>query len=117
MGLGAFGAHGLRARTPPLSEKALANWGTASSYLIYNGLAMLAISYHPALAQGSRRHRIAPVMIAAGAAVFSGTIFGLVLIKEGGARKILGPLTPLGGLFMIGGYVETAQHLIIGEQS
>jgi uncharacterized membrane protein YgdD (TMEM256/DUF423 family) len=106
MTAGAFGAHGLRQRFPTMPEKTHASWGTASSYLIYNGLALLALSYHPDL---KRRYKAAPWFIGAGAMVFSGTIFGLVLSAEGsGIRKILGPLTPLGGIFMIGGLVPSA---------
>jgi len=103
MSLGAFGAHGLRARYPSMPEKLHSNWSTASSYMIYNGLALLAIAYHPGLKSGLKRYRLAPVMIASGAVIFSGTIFGLVLMREGGLRKVLGPLTPLGGMLMIGG--------------
>ncbi|KAK1925746.1 hypothetical protein DB88DRAFT_509400 [Papiliotrema laurentii] len=108
MSFGAFGSHGLRARQPPLSEKLIANWGTASSYMIYNGLALLAISFHPGLNSGLKRYKAAPIMIASGAALFSGTIFGLVLLRDGGLRKVLGPLTPVGGMLMIGGYILLA---------
>ncbi|ORX37273.1 DUF423-domain-containing protein [Kockovaella imperatae] len=101
MSCGAFGSHGLRSRQPPLSERSISNWSTASNYLIYNGLALLAISFHPALSL-SRRARIATGMIASGAMVFSGSIFGLVLGKDVW-KKVLGPLTPLGGVAMIGG--------------
>lgn len=86
-----------------MPEKLHNNWGTASSYLIYNGLALLAISLHPTMSSSAKKYRYAPVMIASGAAIFSGTIFGLVLLREGGVRKILGPLTPVGGMLMIGG--------------
>ena len=101
MGCGAFGSHGLRSRNPPLSERSISNWSTASSYLIYNGLALLAISFHPSLVL-SRRARIATGAITGGALVFSGSIMGLVLGKEGW-RKVLGPMTPIGGMAMIGG--------------
>jgi len=103
MTFGAFGAHGLRSRYPALPEKLHANWGTASSYLIYNGLALLAISYHPGLHSSLKRYKAAPWMIGTGALVFSGTIFGLVLSRDGAVRKVLGPMTPLGGMLMIGG--------------
>ena len=101
MTFGAFGAHGLRSKYPALPEKMHGSWGTASSYLIYNGLALLALSYHP---DTPKRFKLAPWMIGTGAVVFSGTIFGLVLsAPESGIRKLLGPMTPLVGMVMIGG--------------
>ena len=106
---GAFGSHGLRARNPPMSERSISNWGIASNYLIYNGIALLAISFHPSLAL-SRRARMATGMITSGTLIFSGSILGLVLGKEGW-RKVLGPITPLGGMAMIGGYVFRATLL------
>lgn len=104
MSFGAFGAHGLQKRIPPVSEKSLQNWSTASQYLIYSGISLLAISFHPGLKSGIKRYRYSPWMILSGSIIFSGTIFGLVLLKPGhSARKVLGPLTPLGGVLMIGG--------------
>lgn len=102
MSFGAFGSHGLRSRQPPLPERAHASWATASSYLVYNGLALLAISFHPAIAAGIRRHRIAAGLILGGGLTFSGTIFGLVLARDK-VGKVFGPLTPLGGMAMIAG--------------
>jgi uncharacterized membrane protein YgdD (TMEM256/DUF423 family) len=55
--------------------------------MIYNGLALLAISFHPGLNSGLKRYKAAPIMIASGAALFSGTIFGLVLSIHN-ARRI-----------------------------
>ncbi|WWD18602.1 hypothetical protein CI109_103055 [Kwoniella shandongensis] len=101
---GAFGSHGLRAMQPPVPERQINSFNTASSYLIYNGLALLAISFHPSLQAGNsvRRYRIASGLVLGGAVVFSGSIFALVL---GGKEKMkfLGPVTPLGGLAMIAG--------------
>ncbi|WVR06469.1 hypothetical protein IAU60_003500 [Kwoniella sp. DSM 27419] len=98
---GAFGSHGLRAIKPPLPETKIASWNTAASYLIYNGLAMLAISSYPGLLGPSRRYRLATGLIAGGALVFSGSIFALVMGRD--RFRWLGPVTPLGGMAMIGG--------------
>ncbi|KAL7418543.1 hypothetical protein Q5752_007001 [Cryptotrichosporon argae] len=111
--LGAFGAHALRSRFPSLPERSLANWGTASSYLVYNGLALLALSAHPRLAPSAssalvpRSFRVAAALITAGAVVFSGSIVGLVLARER-VGKVFGPLTPIGGTAMIAGYAILA---------
>lgn len=102
MALGAFGAHGLRSRTPALSERSIGSWTTASQYMIYNGLGLLVVSFHPGLIAGIRKYRVAAGMIAAGGAVFSGTIFALVLAREK-VGKVAGPMTPLGGAVMMAG--------------
>ena len=62
---------------------------------MFNSLALIAISGHPRF----MNRRFAAGSLAVGGALFSGSIYGLVLLKsknmQGG--KILGPVTPLGG--------------------
>ena len=99
MATGAFGAHGLRARN--LSERSIGSWTTGSNYLIYNGLALLAVSLHHRLSS-SQRMKWGTGMIVGGALTFSGTIFGLVLAREK-VGKVFGPLTPVGGAVMMVG--------------
>ncbi|KAG2023378.1 hypothetical protein CC2G_001039 [Coprinopsis cinerea AmutBmut pab1-1] len=96
---GAFGAHGLRKR-PGITPDSIHAWETASSYLIYNGLALMLISLHPRFAA----HRFAGPAIATGCAVFSGSILALVLARD--RFKFLGPVTPLGGTVMIAGFLS-----------
>ena len=100
MAAGAFGAHGLRARN--LSEKSIGSWTTGSNYLIYNGLALLAISLHPRLNHPGSKMRWGTGLIVGGALTFSGTIFGLVLAREK-VGPVFGPLTPVGGAIMMAG--------------
>jgi uncharacterized membrane protein YgdD (TMEM256/DUF423 family) len=71
------------------------NWETASQYMLFHGIALLAISGHPRLAQ----RRVAAGAIALGTALFSGSIFTLVLLKARGkaGASVFGPITPLGG--------------------
>ncbi|KAH6917285.1 hypothetical protein BKA70DRAFT_1418048 [Coprinopsis sp. MPI-PUGE-AT-0042] len=95
---GAFGAHGLKSR-PGITPDNLHAFGTASSYLIYNGLAMMLVSLHPRFA----KHKIAGPAIATGTLLFSGSIFALVLARD--RFRFLGPVTPLGGSIMIAGYL------------
>lgn len=101
---GAFGAHALSKR---LGDKGGQTWGTAAHYLIANGVALLAISQHPKFGNASNTTRGLPkyagALIGTGAVLFSGSIFLLLLDR---ARfRFLGPVTPLGGLCMITGYV------------
>ena len=71
------------------------NWETASYYMLFHGITLLAISGHPRLAS----KRVAAGAIALGTALFSGSIYSLVLLKSRGkaGASILGPITPLGG--------------------
>ncbi|KAF9452675.1 hypothetical protein P691DRAFT_772123 [Macrolepiota fuliginosa MF-IS2] len=101
MTAGAFGAHGLR-RRPNISAEALQAWNTASSYAVYNGLGLLLVSLHPRFSG----HRFATPAIVAGGAIFSTSIMALVLARD--RFKFLGPITPLGGILMIAGYVSLA---------
>ncbi|KAF9044814.1 DUF423-domain-containing protein [Hymenopellis radicata] len=95
---GAFGAHGLRNR-PGMTPEKLAAWQTASQYSFINGLALLAVSLHPRFSV----HAFAGPAIATGSLLFSGSIFALILAPK---LKVLGPVTPLGGIAMIAGYVS-----------
>lgn len=103
MAAGAFGAHALRSSFPELPERSHSSWMTGSNYLIYNGLALIALSTHPSVIAGLARHKLATRLITGGALVFSGSIFALVLARE--KASFLGPVTPLGGLAMIAGWV------------
>ncbi|EJD52161.1 hypothetical protein AURDEDRAFT_83177 [Auricularia subglabra TFB-10046 SS5] len=103
MVLGAFGTHAMRGR---LTADKLHAWETASSYAIYNGLGLLLVSLNPRLAA----NRFACPAILGGTLVFSGSIVALILSPNQRRRRvrILGPITPLGGLIMIAGYISLA---------
>lgn len=93
--LGAFGAHGLKARLTP---DMLAVWKTAVEYQFYHALALVLVgliaSQRPSIAVTN-----AGICFALGVLVFSGSLYALAL---SGVRW-LGAITPLGGLlFLIG---------------
>ncbi|KAJ7361632.1 hypothetical protein DFH08DRAFT_380103 [Mycena albidolilacea] len=85
-----------------VSADSIASFQTASHYAIFNGLALLLLSLHPRFST----HRFAGPAVAAGAALFSGSVWALVLDRE--RFRFLGPVTPLGGVVMIAGYVSMA---------
>lgn len=102
---GAFGAHALAAR---LDAHGLALWETAARYLMYGGLAQMALglltrSAGPATG-GARLVAGAGLCLFLGSLVFSGTVGALAL----GAPRFLGAVTPLGGLGIIAGFVLLA---------
>lgn len=95
VGLGAFGAHGLRAR---LSPEMLAVFETAVRYQMYHSLAILATAALMSRFDG-RATIIAGWSFFAGIMIFSGSLYALALTGV----TTLGAITPIGGLaFLIG---------------
>jgi uncharacterized membrane protein YgdD (TMEM256/DUF423 family) len=95
--LGAFGAHGLRGRVDP---EQLAAWQTATHYHLTHSVVLLALALY-AGASG-RPAGLSPWLFAVGITLFSGSIYALVL----GGPRWLGPVTPLGGLALIAGWLS-----------
>ena len=95
--LGAFGAHGLRGMLEPAGR--LETWKTAVFYQLLHAVALLALSgwSDPAA------RKIGWCWII-GALFFSGSLYGLAL----GGPKILGPITPLGGVAFLAGWAGVA---------
>jgi uncharacterized membrane protein YgdD (TMEM256/DUF423 family) len=94
---GAFGAHGLRDR---LDATQLAAWSTASQYhLIHSGV-LLALALYAVHAEKSIR--LPAGLLLAGIVLFSGSIYLLVLTGQ----RWLGPVTPIGGLCLIAGWLS-----------
>ena len=96
--LGAFGAHGLRARVP---ADLLAVWQTAVQYHGWHGLALLGTGLLMLRAPATRGLLVAAALFAAGIVLFSGSLYALVLT---GARG-LGAVTPLGGVAFLAGWL------------
>ena len=95
--LGAFGAHSLKAR---LTEKKLATFHTATDYLGYHAMGLIAIGILILVLDEELRTRLqrSARWISAGIALFSGSLY--VLPFDG--PRFFGLITPLGGLcFMI----------------
>lgn len=94
--LGAFGAHALKGRA---SEYYLSVFETACRYQMYHAFALFAVAFlwknepHVGL-------KVAFFCFFLGTLLFSGSLYALVL----SGVKVLGAITPLGGLFLIGGW-------------
>lgn len=101
--LGAFGAHGLKDR---VDAHMLQIWHTASEYHFYHALALLAVGI---LARQFSSSGIvnAGWVLFGGMAVFSGTLYLLVLTGQ----RWLGAVTPLGGTALIIGWGMLAWSL------
>jgi uncharacterized membrane protein YgdD (TMEM256/DUF423 family) len=94
---GAFGAHALRATLAP---ERLALWETAVRYQFFQALGLLGVGLAMRTLDGSLL-RTAALLIIVGIVLFSGSLSGLAL----GAPRLLGVLTPAGGLAWIGGWL------------
>ena len=109
--LGAFGAHGLKGRIGP---DALDQWNKGVHYQFVHGLALLGLSALAGRLQ-ERPLRLARALFLAGVVAFSGSLYLLstrTLLGTDGLTPLLGPLTPIGGVsFMAGWIVVLAQAL------
>jgi uncharacterized membrane protein YgdD (TMEM256/DUF423 family) len=94
---GAFGAHGLRESVSP---ERLSAWQTAAHYGLVHSVAILALALYGAAT--GRSVALPAALLAAGTLLFSGSIFGLVLFEA----RVLGPVTPIGGLLLIAGWAS-----------
>jgi uncharacterized membrane protein YgdD (TMEM256/DUF423 family) len=95
--LGAFGAHGLKARVGP---DLLAVFETGVRYHMYHALALLAVGWAATRWPGAGV-TAAGWLFSIGIVVFSGSLYLMTLT---GARW-LGAITPLGGLSFILGWI------------
>jgi uncharacterized membrane protein YgdD (TMEM256/DUF423 family) len=102
--LGAFGAHALKGR---LSFSELQVFETGVKYQFYHSLALIILyliydRLKPALLNWSG------ILMIGGIIFFSGSLYLLSTAETSGLpsmKKFLGPITPLGGLMFIGGWV------------
>jgi len=100
--LGAFAAHGLKNR---LDEYALGVFQTAVQYQMTHGIALILCGLFAFQLQQSQYSlfwlNISAISFIVGIIFFSGSLYGLVLTGQ----KWLGPVTPLGGLLFIVGWI------------
>ncbi|MBS1547531.1 MAG: DUF423 domain-containing protein [Bacteroidetes bacterium] len=101
--LGAFGAHGIR---DVVDAQAYHNWTTAAQYQFYHGLALLFL----AVMEGKLESRLVGfvrILFLLGMLCFCGSLYLLAardLLGIQGLARVLGPITPLGGLLFMAGW-------------
>lgn len=104
VGLGAFGAHGLEKVTS--DEKILKSFQTGVQYQMYHALALLAVGVlYDKLPVNWMKW--AGMSFIAGIILFSGSLYLLTFLKIQGSNaiSIVGPITPLGGVSFIAGWL------------
>ncbi|MFZ6681330.1 DUF423 domain-containing protein [Undibacterium sp. Tian12W] len=97
---GAFGAHGLKQM---LSADMLAIWQTAVTYQMVHGLGMLALGIMLQQQDNALLRKAAWAMLA-GVIIFSGSLYALALTGV----RILGAITPIGGVAFLTGWAMLA---------
>lgn len=89
---GAFGAHGLKDLVTP---ERLEVWKTGAHYQLVHAVVLLVLSLMPVPPRAS------VLLISVGIGIFSGSLYLLVLLDQ----RMLGMVTPLGGVSMILGWL------------
>jgi uncharacterized membrane protein YgdD (TMEM256/DUF423 family) len=96
VGLGAFGAHGLREK---ISPEMLAVYQTGVQYHFYHSLGLFAVAFAASYLGDSRLIRWSGWLMVVGILLFSGSIY---VLSTTGVRA-LGVITPFGGTaFLVG---------------
>lgn len=97
---GAFGAHALKTQLAP---ERLQLWETAVRYQFFQALGLLGIGLTLRVIPAAAL-RAAAALIVAGVLLFCGSLYALSF----GGPRLIGALTPLGGLAWIGGWLMFA---------
>ena len=97
---GAFGAHGLKAKAEAgkLDPKFLKAWETAAHYHLLHAILLTATADTGSLSDRSA------LLFLSGIALFSGSLYAMTLTQN----RAFGPITPIGGLTLIAGWLSLA---------
>jgi uncharacterized membrane protein YgdD (TMEM256/DUF423 family) len=107
VGMGAFAAHGLKARlTPDLLE----TFEVGARYHLYHALALLAVAWAAERWPGTWV-TLSGWSFAIGIVVFSGSLYLLAVTGQ----RWLGAITPIGGLAFITGWIALAVAALRGR--
>ena len=101
VGLGAFGAHGLKGR---LSEQLLAVYQTGVQYHLLHAIGLLVVGLVMLQTGNGALFRWAGYLMLIGIVLFCGSLYVLAL----GAGKWFGVVTPFGGLTFIAAWIVFA---------
>lgn len=96
--LGAFGAHALQKRLTP---QKLTTFETGVRYHFYHALALVVVGLLNTAQPDLALVGVAGWLFIVGVLLFSGSLYGLAL----GGPRWLGPVTPLGGLAFLAGWL------------
>ena len=110
--VGAFGAHGLEKL---VDQDTVASYETGVRYQMYHVLLLLILPFLTGL--GQKQLRQLSWIFLAGMLFFSGSIYLLALDEAMGLElSFLGPVTPIGGLLLIIGWLRLGWVLLTMER-
>ncbi|RYG36126.1 MAG: DUF423 domain-containing protein [Chitinophagaceae bacterium] len=98
--LGAFGAHGLQ---KIISAQDVATFETGVKYQMYHALFLLIVSRRSEVSDKTKS--TIGWLVTFGVLLFSGSIYLLSSGLAENVKKVVGPLTPIGGSLMIAGWI------------
>jgi uncharacterized membrane protein YgdD (TMEM256/DUF423 family) len=110
VGMGAFGAHGLKA---VLSPDLMAVYQTGVTYQMWHALGLIAVAMLRQQNPVSRLLACAGWLLFIGILLFSGSLYLLVLLD----LKWLGMVTPFGGLSFMAAWLLVAIYAVKKPQS
>ena len=95
---GAFGAHALK---KILSEDQLKSFETGVKYQMYHAIVLLILGFNQEFSTSAMYW-----CFTIGIVLFSFSIYGLILSDAKGKKlRFLGPITPIGGLLFVAGWL------------
>ncbi len=114
---GAFGAHGLQKLTT--DEKIIHGFQTAAQYQLWHALAIIAVGIIFSGPFPSRLLKWSAGCFMTGILLFSGSLYALSFLKINGSglSSAVGPVTPIGGVFLIAGWLILAAALLKNKRS
>ncbi|TLP71197.1 DUF423 domain-containing protein [Maribacter sp. ACAM166] len=105
---GAFGAHLLK---KTFTAEQLSSFETGVKYQMYHALLLLMLSFNLNLDTAVEKNMMYCFII--GTLLFSFSIYGLCISASKGKKlRLLGPITPIGGLFLVLGWGFLFYHFI-----
>lgn len=106
---GAFGAHLLKKK---LTSDQLQSFETGVKYQMYHAIVLLIVGFNLEINTSLDNCIIYAFII--GTLLFSFSIYGLVLSSANNKKlKFLGPITPLGGLFLVAGWALLIYKFVV----
>lgn len=105
--LGAFGAHAFKKF---MNEEQIKNYETGIKYQMYHAILLIVIGMNASLFENSQTILI---LFTLGICLFSFSIYGLTITSALNKKwRILGPITPIGGLLLVSGWLSIIINFI-----
>lgn len=106
---GAFGAHALKKR---FTDEQLQSFETGVKYQMYHAIVLIVVGQ--LCEETATFYQAFTVLFIVGTILFSFSIYGLCLSAAFGNKfRFLGPVTPLGGLLLVGGWMLLLYQFIV----